>query len=62
MESNLAELEKQVSADGFYAQDHEVTQPVLTEFSEAQAELDRVLERWTELEDRVRAYRESRAK
>ncbi len=60
LEDRLAEIEAQISASGFYAQGHEVTGPVLEAFSEAQTELDRALERWTELEDRVRAYEASR--
>ena len=60
LEARLAELERQVSASEFYAQGHEITGPVLEAFSEAQAKLDTALERWTELEDRVRAYRASR--
>ena len=62
LEARLAELEGQVSATDFYAQGHEVTGPVLEAFSRTQAELDAALERWTELEDRVRAYRASRVK
>ena len=60
LEARIAELERQVSASEFYAQGHEITGPVLEAFSETQAKLDTALERWTELEDRVRAYRASR--
>ena len=60
LEEQFAELEAQVSAGDFYAQEHEVTAPVLEAFAETQSELDQALERWTELEDRVNAYRESR--
>ena len=60
LEARLAALETRISASGFYAQDHAVTGPVLDEFAALQEELDRALERWTTLEDRVRAYRQSR--
>ena len=62
MEARCSTLESQISANDFYAQGHEITGPVLDEFSETQAALDAALERWTELEDRVREYRDSRVK
>ena len=60
LESRFSALETQISDSGFYAQPHEETKPVLDEFADTQAKLDQALERWTELEDRVRRYRESR--
>lgn len=60
LEARFEELEAQISASDFYAQAHDVTKPVLDEFAAVQAKLDAVLERWTELEDRVRDYQESR--
>ncbi len=62
LEDKLGGLEAEISAADFYAQDHAVTRPVLAAFSATQSELDQALERWTELEDRVRAYEESRRK
>lgn len=62
LETLLAELESQVSAADFYSQDHGVTKPVLDEFAKTQSALDQALERWTELEDRVRAYQDSRVR
>ena len=60
LEKRAAELEQQMSASDFYARGHEHTRPVLEEFGNVQATLDETLERWTELEDRVRAYEASR--
>ena len=40
----------------FYAQDNEITRPVLDALSTTQAELDQALERWSDLEDQVRAH------
>jgi ATP-binding cassette subfamily F protein uup len=60
LEARFAELESQLSASDFYAQDHEITKPVLDEFTSVQERLDAALERWTELEDRVREYQENR--
>jgi ATP-binding cassette subfamily F protein uup len=62
LESRVDALGKEISASDFYSQGHELTQPVLTELADIQATLDQVLERWTALEDRVRAYRENRPK
>jgi len=62
LEARANELGKEISAGDFYSQGHELTQPVLAELADVQATLDQVLERWTALEDRVRAYRENRPK
>ena len=59
-EDRLVALETEISASDFYAQDHAVTKPVLDAFTGTQSELDLALERWTELEDQVRAYEASR--
>ena len=59
-EAKLAELELEVSGADFYTQGHEVTKPVLDTLAQTQASLDNALERWTELEDQVRRYRDSR--
>ena len=62
LEAKIAELEAAISDSGFYALGHDVTKPVLHEFAGTQEKLDQALERWTELEDRVRAYEESRVR
>jgi ATP-binding cassette subfamily F protein uup len=61
LEATVVEFETQVSSADFYAQDHDVTQPVLDEFSRTQAELDASVERWTELEDRQLQYQQRRS-
>jgi ATP-binding cassette subfamily F protein uup len=60
LETRIASLEVQVGAEDFYAQDHELTQSVLQEFSQTQQSLDQALERWTELEDRQQQYKQKR--
>jgi len=60
LEKRFEQLEEQLSASDFYSQDHNITKPVLDEFANVEAELDAALERWSELEDRVREYRENR--
>jgi ATP-binding cassette subfamily F protein uup len=60
LESRLAALQDQISAEGFYAQGHEVTLPILDTLADTEKELDQALERWTELEDQVRLYNLSR--
>jgi ATP-binding cassette subfamily F protein uup len=58
LEARIAEIEQQISASDFYAQDHAVTQAVLEEHSGARTALDGAVERWTELEDRLLKYRQ----
>jgi ATP-binding cassette subfamily F protein uup len=60
LEVTVSDFEKQVSSADFYAQDHDVTQPVLDEYSRTQAELDASVGRWTELEDRQLQYQQRR--
>jgi len=60
LEARLAALQQEISAEGFYAQRHEVTAPILETLANTEKELDRALERWTELEDQVRLYNQSR--
>ena len=62
LESRIDKLGKEISASDFYSKGHELTQPVLAELADKQAMLDQALERWTALEDRVRAYQESRTR
>lgn len=51
LEKQLAELQQQITDPAFYQQTSEVTNEVLECFTKVQAELDRLLERWTELEE-----------
>jgi len=60
LETNVDSLLEKISASDFYSQEHDETAPVLKEFAESQQELDRALERWTELEDRQQQYRADR--
>ena len=60
LEARIDEIQQEISGAGFYAQGHEATGPVLSELASLQTRLDRALERWTELEDRVQLYNESR--
>jgi ATP-binding cassette subfamily F protein uup len=60
LEKRVSSLEAQVSAAGFYVQGHEITKPVLQDFSQTQQSLDQALERWTELEDRQQQYKQKR--
>ena len=62
LESRIDKLGTEISASDFYSKGHELTQPVLAELADKQAMLDQALERWTALEDRVRAYQESRTR
>ena len=50
LEKDVAELQKQIADTAFYQQPYETTQPVLAELAEKQAELEKAVERWAELE------------
>ena len=50
LEHAIAELQQQMSEPEFYQQDFSITQPVMDEIASKQAKLDRMLERWVELE------------
>jgi ATP-binding cassette subfamily F protein uup len=52
LEAEIAGLEAQIAAPGFYEQAWEQTQPVLDRLAERHAEHDRLAERWLELEAR----------
>ena len=56
LEDKLSKFEAEISTSDFYAQDNEITRPVLDALSTTQAELDQALERWSDLEDQVRAH------
>jgi len=62
MEARIADLERRISAPDFYAQGHDIVQPVLDEYAELQRHLDGRLERWTELSDRQQAYEQGRGR
>ncbi|WP_150303994.1 ATP-binding cassette domain-containing protein [Pseudomonas saliphila] len=51
LESELQAVQKQVNAPNFYQQSHEQTAPAIEALETKQAELDRALERWAELDD-----------
>lgn len=61
LENQINELQARCSADGFYTQDFEQTQPVLNELSAAQAQLNEKTERWLKLEELRQAYADSRS-
>ena len=50
LEAGIDALQQEVSAPEFYSQDHDVVQSRLNELAEAQALLERRIERWSELE------------
>lgn len=49
LEQDIAELEKQTGADGFYSKPYEEQQPVLDEIKNKQDTLDDAIHRWYEL-------------
>ena len=51
LEKAIAELEQQLSEPEFYQQEYSITQPVMDDVANKQAELDHLLARWTELEN-----------
>ncbi len=50
LEKEIALLQQQVNASGFFSQDVGVTQPILDKLSQAEQDLDIAFERWEELE------------
>ncbi|MDP6183853.1 MAG: ABC transporter ATP-binding protein, partial [Gammaproteobacteria bacterium] len=50
LERQLAMLHEQTSSSGFYQQPFEKTQPIMERLGACQSELDRAVERWSELE------------
>ena len=50
LESRQAEIETEMAADGFYQQDHSVTQVILEQLASTQSELAAAYTRWEELE------------
>ena len=51
LEQEVAALEERTGASDFYAQPFEEVEPVLEQLEVAKTSLDRVLERWMELEE-----------
>jgi ATP-binding cassette subfamily F protein uup len=60
LENRLGDLEKEISAADFYAQEHDVVENGLKQLTELQAKLDKSMERWTELANRKQEYDRSR--
>lgn len=50
-ENKIASLQRQMSADNFYDQAFEITQPLLEHSSQLHAQLEQLTARWIELED-----------
>ncbi len=50
LEAELAELQAQIAAEGFYSRPYETVQPVLDRLAEVNDALDRATERWVTLE------------
>lgn len=55
LEGKVAALQERVNDPAFYEQAFDEVQPVLDELSDIQAELDRAMERWMELESQQEA-------
>ena len=51
LETRVAEMEKRISAAGFYSQDHEQVQAALAELKASKDTLEKAVERWSELEE-----------
>jgi ATP-binding cassette subfamily F protein uup len=60
LETRQAALQAQTAEPEFYAQDYELTQPVLDELEQVAAAIETKSTRWLELEDKQQAYRDSR--
>jgi ATP-binding cassette subfamily F protein uup len=54
LETELAALTEEVSAQNFYSRPQEDIQAVLQNLDEKQSLLDRAMQRWTELDDKQR--------
>ena len=50
LENEIDAIQKEISGSGFYTQDYQTIQAVMDRLGERQQELERVLERWVELE------------
>lgn len=61
LEASIAQLEATLADPAFYGGDHEKVQTTAAELTRAQTELDRRMERWTELTDLADAYERYRA-
>ncbi len=60
LEQAIADAEREMSAPGFYSQDHATVQTALRRFEELQQTLDARMTRWTELSDKQDSYERSR--
>ena len=59
MEASIAILQQTVLEPDFYAQDHELVQATLQKLSDEQAQLEKRIERWSELENLKSSYESS---
>ena len=50
LENAVAELQSRTLEQGFFSQDHEIYQQVLTELTDREGELEHAMDRWAELE------------
>ncbi len=60
LEQSICDLEAQINDPGFYAQAHETVQAVLDELTRRNGEIERCLERWTELEELKQQFEKAR--
>ena len=59
LEASIAELQRKIADPGFYAQDGDTVRKTLGSLAEAEAELERRIERWGELETLAASFRSS---
>ncbi|MGB5739717.1 MAG: ATP-binding cassette domain-containing protein, partial [Woeseia sp.] len=60
LEKTIAELQQRMADPDFYAAGHGEVQPVLDELAAQQAKLETLVERWSELEQKLEAWRAAR--
>ena len=60
LEQSIARMETEMSDPGFYRQGQARIQPVLQALEATRTQVDRAMERWSELEDRQQAWLRSR--
>jgi ATP-binding cassette subfamily F protein uup len=58
IENSIAELQLVVSQPDFYSQDHELVQDKLKELADTEAQLEKCVERWSELEIMQDSFRQ----
>ncbi|MDZ7644855.1 MAG: ATP-binding cassette domain-containing protein [Woeseiaceae bacterium] len=62
LEGSLEALRARIAEPGFYASGHDAVQPVLDDIRTAEAELERLVERWGELEEKHDAWQAARVR